>query len=310
MLRNISKPSVTIAILFALGSLAGCGDKDKDKDKAEDTAEDTAKPETKAEPEAEKPKSSGFSLSGSRSKLSGWGRSAGKRVSESADSARDQANTAANAAADAIKRGAGAIQGGAVGVAARAQERAVASKERIVALTGDQLKGPLVVATVARFGQQLDRLADDPTRERTNREKAIKFAIRQIPVLKQMDKYADARALYAHYADGDDAHSAEMRQDAKRQVLLLSINVGLDVTMFGLPSALDVPFEFVDTIIDNAELAAKASELLGEVPWVSLTWSDLSAKDLDVLSPVLDRALQDPVVDSSATTLLTVQFTE
>lgn len=296
------------SLLCALALIGGCGgDKDEGKKSGGDkpAAEKPAEPE---QPKKEQKKSggSGFSLTGGVDKLSGWGRSVGSSVEDGVDSAGDTAS----AAADKASAAAAAIKGGVVGVAARAKERASAAKERVEALLKNELMGTYLTATVARFGQQLDRLADDPTRERTTLETATKFAIRQIPVLKQMDKYADARALYAAYADGTDDKSEKMRRDAKRQVLLLSIQTGLDVTMFGLPSVLDMPFEFADQIIDKAELAAKASKLLGKVPWVSLSWADLSAKDLDVLGPVLDRALDDEIVDRSATTLLTHQFSE
>lgn len=298
-----------IALSLTLTALSGCGDesdgKSKNKPASAESGEGAepgvgAKKPEKAQP-AKESESGGFSLSGSSDKLTGWGRSVGKSVSNSVsdgvDSARDTATSAAHA-----------LQGGAEGVVERAKTEASAAKARLTSLMENVQISTYVNATVAQFGQQLDRMGDDPRRERTTLETATKFAIRQIPVLKQMDKYADARALYAAYANGDDAESVEMRKIAKRQVLLLSIQTGLDVTMLGLPSALDMPFEFADEIIDKAELASKASKMLGKVPWVSLEWSDFSAEDLDVLSPVLDRALQDPVVDSSATTLLTYQF--
>lgn len=307
-----------LAALVCLAPLLACSSSDKDsgsdqgkdqgKDQGEDQGKDKAAERAEAEQAEAKKKaseggSSGFSLSGSAGKLKGWGRSVGETVGDGVDDAVDTARDEASAAAAAIK-------GGAIGLAERAKARAVAAKESVTTFMADTVMGTYVDATVVRFGQQLDRLADDPRRDRTTLETATKFAMRQIPVLKQMDKYADARALYAAYADGDDAHSRAMRRTAKRQVLLLSIQVGLDVTMFGLPSFLDMPFEYADQIIDKAELAAKASKMLGKVPWVSLSWADLSAKDLDVLSPVLDRALDDEIVNRSATTLLTHQFSE
>ena len=192
--------------------------------------------------------------------------------------------------------------------AARAAERARTMREKAAEMARDPAVSQHMDSMVAAFGRQIDRLGDDPDAPRDAGDIAARFVLRSIPVVGRLDRYADARALYAAHADGDDEASVAMRAEARRQCLLACIQGGLDLTLLGLPSALEMPVVLADQLVDAAVLGQRTSKLIDQVPWVDVSWGEMRAENLDVLSPTLDRALAVEAVDRAMTRMLTYDF--
>lgn len=191
----------------------------------------------------------------------------------------------------------------------RAKQRAKDAQARLASLVDTDAARGYLDAMTSRFGEQLDRLGDIHP-DGSTYSTVTTMVLRSLPVLGKVDKYADARALYAKYQGGADEHSAAMRQVAKRQCLMLFIQIGFDITLLGLPSALEMPVELADRIVDSAVLVDKTRKLVGDVAWVSFDWNELSSEQMSLTIPALDRALSKPRINATVIEMLTMDFSK
>lgn len=196
-----------------------------------------------------------------------------------------------------------------------AYETARGYANRAIHAANEKIHDPAVAAKInaasEAFGRNLEKLANDPNRPRTTSEHIVNAAMNKAPLLRSANGYADARAMYARYKDGEDPESIAMTQKSKRMCLLACTRLGLDVTTLGLPAALDMPFDLADDVVTGLDLTQKASGAAEHMPgWVPVSWTNIDPKSIDLLGPVLDRALENQTIDSAMVTLLEVDYSK
>jgi hypothetical protein len=177
-------------------------------------------------------------------------------------------------------------------------------------------------SAVQSFGEQLKKLESDPVKEISTQEKLQRLGIRQIPVLGSLDRYADARACYnkaqttLEDLNADSAtreQACKLQQQAKRECLLACVQAGINLSIVGLPDHLDLPFEYADQAVDLlkvGKVSAEATNLLKQQEWITVSWGDIDLSRLDVLTPLMDKALENESVEETMIFLLTLNFND
>ena len=135
--------------------------------------------------------------------------------------------------------------------------------------------------------------AVDPTKEPAREELALDLAIKLVPFVGPVKRYANARALYEEAAP---KNATARVQEAKRQCLLAATEEGLDIATLGSSA-----FSKVATAADLSVVFARATSTVASVTGV---------EEIDALAPLADKALESSIVNRAVTMLLTVPIAE
>ena len=135
--------------------------------------------------------------------------------------------------------------------------------------------------------------AVDPTKEPAREELALDLAIKLVPFVGPVKRYANARVLYEEAAPKNAAASVQV---AKRQCLLAAAEEGLDIATLG------------SSVFSKVAKAADLSVAFARV--TSTVASVTGVEEIDALAPLADRALEISIVDRAVTMLLTVPIAE